>query len=108
MINPYEKIIKTMRSEGARNNPRTLQLGEMTSDTSVLVGELEFEGEEVLFSEHLLYESVTEIKDAHSPASGLTVQNESEHLEKLASGDIVICFIVDDDTCVVIDKVVSA
>ncbi len=112
MINPYEKIIKTMRSEGARNNPRTLQLGEMTSDTSVLVGELEFEGEEVLFSEHLLYDSVTKVEEVHADSLDEQEQpikiNVSESISKLASGDIVICFIVDDDTCVVIDKVVSA
>lgn len=47
MINPYEKIIKTMREEAGRNTPRTLQLGEMISLTSVEIGELTFEDDEL-------------------------------------------------------------
>ena len=110
MINPYEKIIKTMREEASRNAPRTLQLGEMISLTSVEIGELTFEDDELLFSEHLLHDSVTKVEKVHDTEviDGQPVMvNKSEVLTKLAAGDTVLCYVIDDETCVIIDKVVS-
>lgn len=110
MINPYEKIIKTMREEAGRNTPRTLQLGEMISLTSVEIGELTFEDDELLFSEHLLHDSVTKVEKVHDTEviDGQPVMvNKSEVLAKLAAGDTVLCYVIDDETCVIIDKVVS-
>ena len=111
MINPYEKIIKTMREEASRNAPRTLQLGEMISLTSVEIGELTFEDDELLFSEHLLHDSVTKVEKIHDTETieeEPVMVNTIEKINKLKAGDTVLCFVIDDETCIIIDKVVSA
>lgn len=61
MINAYEKIIKTMRQEGARNNPQTLEIGEVkkASPLEVKLGALELDKDDVLFCESLKNKSLS-------------------------------------------------
>lgn len=54
--NPYEKIIQTMRDEGAKQNPQSIKLGTIKSIEPFLlsIGALELDEDDVLISEHLL------------------------------------------------------
>ena len=117
MINPYEKIIKTIREEASRSSSGALslslqlQLGKMLTLTSVEIGELTFEKDELLFSEHLLHDIVTQVDEFHDTVvidEQPVLVNNSESISKLQVGDTVLCYVVDDETCIIIDKVVSA
>ena len=51
-MNGYEKLIMTIRKEGARNNPPSLFIGEMTSKNECAIGSLSLDKEDLLFAEH--------------------------------------------------------
>lgn len=113
--NPYEKIIQTMRDEGARKNPSTIQLGTIESTDPFLlsVGALELDSDDVLISEHLLNvdtkasiswrtESAGEPAHTHQVKGDKDIQIKST----LKPDDTVIVYRI-DDTFVIIDKVVE-
>jgi len=98
MINAYEKLIKTMRIEGARNNPNGLVLGTYNNNC-VSVGDLEFEEEDILISEHLTKNIVEEVVLVDDVL-------KKSYIHKLQNGDTVLCYIL-DDSLVVIDKLLG-
>ena len=98
MINAYEKLIKTMRIEGARNNPNGLVLGTYNNGC-VSVGDLEFEEEDILISEHLTKNVVEEVVLVDDML-------KKSYIKKLQDGDTVLCYLI-DDTLVVIDKLLG-
>ena len=53
-MNPYIEIIKHMQFEGAKNNPPTIQLGQMIDEHTLKLGDLQITKENLLFADYLL------------------------------------------------------
>lgn len=106
-MNGYEKLIKTMRSEGSRNNPMSLLLGEVISGIDsglkVKIGNLTYEDDDLLVAEHLT-DRVCKVVDPSHDSSG---QNVIKYFDSLEKGDRVICYQISSDTYVILEKVVS-
>ena len=118
-----EKLIKVMRKEGSRNNPDPLVLGEMTSSDKVEIKGMEFEGEDLYFAEHLLDHDVettitgwkTQAKSGGSGYAEFASHVHEIEISKkkvkvhttLKAGDLVLCYRIEDDKYVIIEKVVS-
>lgn len=79
--NPYEKIIQTIRNEGARKNPNSLQLGEIKKRDPLIItlGTLELDKDDILVTK--------------------SFKNSS-----ISKGDTVLMYRI-NDTFVIIDKV---
>ena len=73
-----ERIIRVMRAQGERNNPKGMKLGVMKNPTVVTVGDLELTG------------------DFYMKAEGL----------KLESGDVVVVYPYSDSLYLILAKVV--
>lgn len=113
--NPYEKIIQTMRDEGARKNPNSIQLGTIESIEPFLlsVGALELDSDDVLISEHLLNVDTkasiswqTENAGEYSHSHNVVGEKNIRIKSTLKPNDTVIIYRI-NDTFVIIDKVVE-
>ena len=108
-MNGYEKLIMTIRKEGARNNPPSLFLGEMTSKDECLIGSLTLDKDDLLFAEHLTKKVVSEI-DIKADDKGVSktgINDKSKYIEPLKKGDQVLLYKINSEKYVVIEKVVS-
>ena len=80
-MNGYEKIIDLMRKEGATKNPETPKLAEMISEDECSLGDLTLDSDDLLVADHLK--------------------------GKLEEGDTVLIQRIDDETYVIIERVVE-
>ena len=80
-MNGYEQIIKLMRKQGGVNNPPVPQLAEMTGAAECDIGDLILDNDDLLVADHL--------KD------------------ELKKGDTVLVQRVDDETYVIIERLVQ-
>lgn len=108
-MNGYEKLIMTIRKEGARNNPPSLFLGKMTSKDECLIGSLTLDKDDLLFAEHLTKKIVSEmdIKADDKGVSKTGINDKSKYIEPLKKGDKVLLYKINSEKYVVIEKVVS-
>jgi hypothetical protein len=114
-MNSYEKLIKVMRDEGARNNPAGLLLGEMLTDTVCLAGGLEIEADDYYIAEHLLEHGLKVSMDGEGISISAHTETQSVHMERqevmvhssLKAGDQVIVYRLNDEKYVILEKVVS-
>lgn len=108
-MNGYEKLIMTIRKEGARNNPPSLFFGEMTSKDECLIGSLTLDKDDLLFAEHLTKKMVSEvdIKADDKGVSKTGINDKSKYIEPLKKGDKVLLYKINSEKYVVIEKVVS-
>ena len=108
-MNGYEKLIMTIRKEGARNNPPSLFLGEMTSKDECLIGSLTLDKDDLLFAEHLTKKMVSavDIKADDKGVSKTGINDKSKYIEPLKKGDKVLLYKINSEKYVVIEKVVS-
>ena len=108
-MNGYEKLIMTIRKEGARNNPPSLFLGEMTSKDECLIGSLTLDKDDLLFAEHLTKKVVSEIdiKADDKSVSKTGINDKSKYIEPIKKGDKVLLYKINSEKYVVIEKVVS-
>ena len=89
-MNGYEKLIMTIRKEGARNNPPSLFIGEMTSKNECAIGSLSLD------------------KEADDKGVSKTGTNDKcKYIEPLKKGDKVLLYKVGEEKYVVIERVVS-
>ena len=108
-MNGYEKLIMTRRKEGARNNPPSLFIGEMTSKNECAIGSLSLDKEDLLFAEHLTKRAISEI-DIKADDKGVSktgINDKSKYIEPLKKGDKVLLYKINSEKYVVIEKVVS-
>ena len=93
----YAKLLKIMRRQGGKDNPVLLELGEMTSKNTCMVGELELDADDLLVAEPL-------ITGYHK-----AVNNKNTFVDPLKKGDEVVLLKIEgeDDTYVILCKVVS-
>lgn len=108
-MNGYEKLIMTIRKEGARNNPHSLFIGEMTSKNECAIGSLSLDKEDLLFAEHLTKRVVSEldIKADDKGVSKTGTNDKCKYIEPLKKGDKVLLYKVGEEKYVVIERVVS-
>ena len=108
-MNGYEKLIMTIRKEGARNNPPSLFIGEMTSKNECAIGSLSLDKGDLLFAEHLTKRVVSEldIKADDKGVSKTGTNDKCKYIEPLKKGDKVLLYKVGEEKYVVIERVVS-
>ncbi len=87
----YEKLVGMMRAEGARKNEKGVFLAVMAGERKVSVSGLILDGDDLVFSEHLL--------TGYIAANGETVG-------KLRKGDRVLLKRLSDEKYAVIERVV--
>ena len=104
-MNGCEQIIKIMREQGAKNNPASLQLGEMLGPTSCKVEGLNLEDEDLIISEHLTdYEIEIDIKESVKiETQTITVKVKGA----LKKGDLVLVQRLSDERYVIVGKLVE-
>lgn len=107
-MDAYEKIIKTMREEAGKEAGDMLPsfgLAEMTGEKTLSFNGLDFDEEDVLFADYLLNRAIKKVDftigdDTPSENEGHHVHpwtDKSKYMSKLAAGDTVFGFIIDDD-----------
>ena len=89
----FAKLLGMMRVQGKKDNPTTLELGEMTGPTTCMVGEMELDEDDLLFNELLLKPVLTkldiEIQDNGGSSHSHSWIDKSEYMEPLKKGDMV-------------------
>ena len=106
----YAELLKMMQRQGEANNPIGLEKAVMTGNKSCIVGELELDEEDLLVSDHLLT-GYYKAKDPENPLSFSTISELKsciEYVEPLKEGDTVIVQQVDDETYVILERVVGS
>ena len=100
----YAKLLKIMRRQGGKDNPVLLELGEMTSKNTCMVGELELDADDLLVAEPLITGYHKAVNN-NNPS----LKNENTFVDPLKKGDEVVLLKIEgeDDTYVVLCKVVS-
>lgn len=114
-MNAYEKLIKTMRTEGARDNPTGLVLGEVTRGVEkglrVKIGSLTYEGDDLLVAEHLTQKSLVKlgftIQESQGAPHTHAWTDKSEYIKPLEKGDKVVCYYIALNVYAVLERVVS-
>ena len=105
-MNPYEKLIKTMRQEAANGvTPASYGLATMTGADSLTYNGMEFESEDCLFADHLLEKRLKKLDfkigdNEPSEHEGKHIHpwtDKSEYIPKLKSGDVVFGILIDTD-----------
>ena len=105
-MNPYEKLIKTMRQEAANGvESASFGLATMTGAKSLTYNGMEFDDDDCLFADHLLKKRVNKLDfkindDTPSEHTGHHVhtwEDKSEYITPLKIGDVVFGILIDTD-----------
>lgn len=105
-MNPYEKIIKTMRNEANNGVEKSsFGLAVMTGADSLTYNGMEFEAEDCLFADHLLEKRLKNLDfkindDTPSENEGHHVHpwtDKSKYIPALKSGDTVFGILISTD-----------
>ena len=100
-MNPYEEILKTMRSEGGKNNTAPIQIGTMENETTCKIGKLKLSGSDLLIAEHLKTGYYFAI-DNETPSK----KDETTFADPLKAGDKVAAYKVNDELYIILGKLV--
>lgn len=124
-MNGMEKLIAVIRKEGARGNPPPLVLGEMADEkTADIAGNrFSFGDGDLYVAEHLLERTAevtfpdTRTEDAAGGSGEDAFASHAHDIRggrrtvtvhsPLGAGDLVLCYRIEDDKYVIIEKVVS-
>lgn len=101
-----ERMTNIMRQQGAALNGPAIQLAVMTGPTSLSIGNLALDHDDLVFSAHLLQASCTKVAGTCA-GSGGALTDTSTYLPALAAGDTVAVLQMSDASFWVIEKVVS-
>ena len=93
-MNGYEKIITIMRQQKGETN--NIKIGTMDSENSCVIGKLKLSSDDLLVSEHLKTGYCYKNKD-----------NQEVIVDPLKKGDAVALYRVDEDTYLVIERLVE-
>lgn len=99
-------IVELIRKQGAVNNTPGLQLGVMTGASSCKVGDLSLDADDLYFPDHLLIRVATKVRvsfDEHG-----VFHDETEYIEPLKAGDLVVLYRLSDTRYIVLGRVVAA
>lgn len=105
-MNPYEKLIKTMREE-AKNGVDSISMGlaTMTGEKTLTYNGMEFDEDDILFSDHLTQKIMKKVDftigdNTPSEHEGYHVHpwtDKSKYISKLDEGDLVFGILIDTD-----------
>lgn len=112
----YAELLEVMKKQGGKSLPPTLQLGIMLSATSVKIGELVLNAEDLYIAEHLLvgytFPLATPYVDKvtfNGYGGSYTTKDTAIKSSGLQKGDIVtVQRLADTNMYVIIEKVVKA
>lgn len=121
-MNAYERIIKIIRQQGSINNPATMQIAEMESETVCMVGDLKLERDDYIIAQHLTeFEIEIDIEDAG--VLDTETNTTLDHAQKLAllrtknskikihsalkKGDIVLVQRLNDELYVIVERLIE-
>lgn len=113
-MSPYERLIKVIREEGAKNNPPMIELGTMVSEKRCDIGGVILEAEDLYIAEHLMGEYEVKISmdaraDINSTSSNVKINNQKAMCKQtLKAGDVVLVYRLNEERYVIIEKVVGA
>lgn len=102
-MNAYEEILNIMRTEGSKDNPNSIQIGEMSSATECRIGELKLSAEDLLIAEHL--------KTGYHFAVNYdnpSLKDETTFSEGLKKGDLVAIYRVNEEIYIILERLVEA
>lgn len=121
-MNAYEQIINTMRQQGSVNNPATLQIAEMVSATTCMVGDLKLEKDDYIIAEHLTEHEIeidvekagtltaktnTVLEHSHNITSITTEKSKIKVHSALKKGDVVLVQRLSDELYAIIERLVE-
>lgn len=98
-------MVGLMRKQGAVSNTPGLQLGRMTGETSCKTGDLDLSREDLYIPDCLLKRVATKVQvsfDEHG-----VFHDESQYIEPLKAGDLVVLYRLSDTKYVILGRVVT-
>ncbi len=101
-MNAYEEILNMMRIEGSKDNPKPIQIGEMSSATECCIGELKLSAEDLLIAEHL--KTGYHFAVNHDNPS---LKDETTFSDGLKKGDLVAVYRINDETYIILERLVE-
>lgn len=79
-MDAYIKLLKHMQEQGSKNNPPSIQLGEMVNSNTLKIGDLQIDKSNLLIADYLLKDYKRKIKIPLVTATGITEsQSVGEH-----------------------------
>ena len=100
-------MVDMMRQGGSSGPGGQLKIAMMTGPTTLKIGNLILEKEDLLFAEHLIKPIATVVKET-APAGGGTCTDQSTYLPALKTGDQVAVVQISDSKFLVLGRMVTA
>lgn len=100
-MNPYEEILKTMRTEGGKDNTAPIQIGVMDSPTVCSIGKLKLSGSDLLIAEHLKTGYHYAV-DNNTPSK----KDKNTFIGALKKGDRVAVYRINDELYIILERLV--
>lgn len=100
-MNPYERLLKTMRTEGKKDNTAPIQIGVMTGADSCRIGKNILEREDLLIAEHLITGYHCAVSGADPPR-----KDEDTFVGPLKEGDQVAAYMISDECYIILGRLV--
>lgn len=102
----YAELLQIMRKQGSKDNPTTIQLGVMQSPTSVKVGDLLLDADDLYMSYHLVAGYSRKLQTPYVSEGGSS-KPSVVYMDGLKKGDLVAIQRLNDDKYIILDRVVS-
>lgn len=100
-MNAYERILNTMRSEGAKDNTAPIQIGVMTGVDSCKIGKIDLTRDDLLIAEHLMTGYHYAVSGADPPR-----KDKDTFVEPLKSGDQVAAYRISEELYIILERLV--
>lgn len=100
-MNPYEEMLKVMRTEGSKDNTAPIQLGIMDSATACSIGKLKLSGDDLLIAEHLKTGYHYAV-DNDRPSK----KDKTTFVGGLKQGDKVAVYRISDELYIILERLV--
>ena len=100
-MNPYEEILRVMRTEGKKDNTAPIQIGVMESPTVCSIGKLKLSGSDLLIAEHLK-------TGYHYAVNNDTPSRKDKNtfVGALQKGDKVAVYRISDELYIILERLV--
>lgn len=100
-MNPYEQMLKVMRTEGGKDNTAPIQIGIMDSETSCSIGSLKLSDTDLLIAEHLKTGYHCAV-DNDNPSK----KDKNTFIGALQKGDKVAVYRISDESYIILERLV--
>lgn len=117
-MDAYVEILKHMQNQGAKFNPPAMQLGEMVNSTTLKIGDLQVDKDNLLIADYLLNTYKRKIKIPTTTATGIVGEHSISSIgipdaqmnftDTLKAGDVVLVTPISDmQLYIILAKVVK-